>query len=149
MKTNLILAALLAATPLRAKPDGGPRGGRLLENEAPRAEFLVSEARRIEIRFYDAALAPVAPAGQVVNASAEAPAGKTRLEFAREGDALVSTTALPEGDGYTVVLQLRARADAKPQNFRIPLHLETCGGCDRAEYACTCEHGPDEHGHEH
>ena len=43
-------------------------------------------------------------------------------------------------DGYNLVVQFKQTADAKPQNFRFKLDLHTCGGCKRAEYACTCGH---------
>jgi len=53
---------------------------------------------------------------------------------------LVSKTKLPDGDGYNVVVQFKQAAAAKPQNFRFKLETHTCGGCKRAEYACTCDH---------
>ena len=71
---------------------------------------------------------------------AEAKDGKTKVEFEKVGEALKSKTKLPDGDGYNLVVQVRARADAKPQNFRFKLDLATCGECKRAEYACICEH---------
>ena len=61
------------------------------------------------------------------------------LELEKKGDVLVSKAKLPEGDGYGVVVQLKQTADAKPQNFRFKLETHTCGGCKRAEYACTCD----------
>ncbi len=149
MKKWMLMIALLAGLSAYAGVEAGPRGGRLLELESARAEFLVNEAKRIEIRFYDEAGAAIAPGERAVNAIADASTGKTKLEFQPDGDALVSTAALPEGDGYTVVVQIRARAEARPKNFRIPLHLEICGECNRAEYACVCEHAGDDHGHAH
>lgn len=150
MKQFGFVVALFAGLQLAqaAPPAGGPTGGRLLES-SPRAEFLVNAERKIEIRFLDEQLKAVPVAGKSVSIIAEASAGKVKLEVEPKGDALVTTTPLPEGDGYNVVVQIRATADAKPQNFRVPLHLENCGGCKRAEYACTCEsHGEDDgHGH--
>ncbi|MCE9613923.1 MAG: hypothetical protein K8T26_06570 [Lentisphaerae bacterium] len=125
---------------------GGPSGGRLLDS-SPRAEFLVNPERKVEIRFVDEHLKLVPAAGQVVGIIAEAPAGKSRLDVEPREGALVTTTPLPEGDGYTVVVQIRATADAKPQNFRVPLQLEPCGDCQRAEYACTCESHAEDAGH--
>ena len=43
------------------------------------------------------------------------------------------------GDGYNLVVQFKEKADAKPQNFRFKLDTNVCGGCKRAEYACTCD----------
>jgi hypothetical protein len=119
---------------------GGPKGGRLLENQPPRAEFFVEKDRTVTITFYDAALKPVAPAEQIVTAVAEAKSGKLKLEFEKKGGALVSTTPLPDGDGYNVVVQIRAAANARPQNFRIKYDSTTCRECKRPEYACTCGH---------
>ena len=135
-----MLAITLVTLALNATEDveAGPRGGRLLQAEHPRPEFFVEKDRTVSIAFYDAAQKQVPPGQQVVTAIAEAKGGKAKLEFERKGDLLVSKTPLPEGNGYTVVLQVRSTTDARPKNFRILLDLETCGGCDRAEYACTC-----------
>lgn len=150
MTTRLMLAMWMSAAVLQADVVGGPKGGRLLDNDPPRAEFLVNAERKVEIRFYDDGLNPTPPDGQVVAVIVEAPSGKARLDVLPQGDALVSSVALPEGDGYTVVVQIKASATARPQNFRIALHLEICEGCSRAEYACTCDHaGEGEHGHAH
>jgi len=74
------------------------------------------------------------------SATAEAPSGKTKLEFAKKGDLFVSTTKLPEGEGYQVVVQAKSTPDAKTKNFRIKLQLHICGGpCGNPEYACTCD----------
>jgi hypothetical protein len=143
-KLKLLTAALFAAFTLTStsaadKVEAGPRGGRLLQTDAPRPEFFVEKDRTVSIAFYDANKKKVPAAAQVVTAVAEAKSGKAKLEFEKKGDLLVSKSPLPEGNGYTVVVQYRANAEAKPQNFRIPLNTETCGGCKFAEYACTCD----------
>jgi hypothetical protein len=143
-KLKLLTAVLFAAftlTPASAadKVEAGPRGGRLLQTDVPRPEFFVEKDRTISIAFYDANKKKVPATAQVVTAVAEAKSGKAKLEFEKKGDLLVSKSPLPEGNGYNVVVQYRASAEAKPQNFRIPLNTETCGGCKRAEYACTCD----------
>ena len=148
MKTNLLMltlagalcAGLSIATAADKKLEAGPRGGRLLEKTAPRAEFLVEKDRSVSITFYDDKLQPLPVGNQVVTVMAEAKAGKTKLEFARKDGRLVSQMPLPEGEGYTVVVMLKAREDTKSQNFRFTLDLSTCGGCKRAEYACICGH---------
>jgi len=71
---------------------------------------------------------------------AEAQSGKTKLELTRKDGRLVSSTPLPEGEGYMIVVMLKAREDTKSQNFRFKLDTHNCGGCKRAEYACTCGH---------
>ena len=68
----------------------------------------------------------------------------------RVGDVLTSAEALPAGDGYLIVVQIKANPAGKTQNFRITYHAERCGECQRAEYACTCEHaGEEEDGQAH
>lgn len=48
-----------------------------------------------------------------VSVITEAKAGKTKIEFEKQGDVLVSKSKLPEGDGYNMVVQLKSNADAK------------------------------------
>lgn len=119
---------------------GGPKGGRLLETTPARAEFFVQKDRKVAITFYDKDLKPISPKDQVVNVIAEPKGGKARLELEKQGDSLVSKTALPEGDDYNVIVQVKENAEAKPKNFRIAYDEHICEGCDRAEYACTCGH---------
>ena len=143
MKTKsilIIIAALCGSLSLHAseKIVGGPKGGRLLEADGQKAEFFVTEDRRVEITFYDASLQPMAPASQAVAVIAEPKSGRTKLELEKTAAGYVSKTPLPEGDPYRVVVQLRATPESKLQNFRIDLNTETCGECKRAEYACTC-----------
>lgn len=146
MKTILFTCIALCATalvPLRAAGEavvGGPKGGRLLETEPLKAEFFVTPERKVEVIFYDAAMKPTAPTTQTVAVTAEAPSGRTKLDFEKTPTGFLSTTPLPDGDGYRVVAQVRPAADAKPQNFRITLAMHTCAECDRTEYACTCGH---------
>ena len=143
MKTllNVLLAALIGITPALAdaKVKAGPRKGRVLEMEGRNAEFFVEKDRTVSIAFYDAAMKPTALAEEVVSGTAEAPSGKAKLEFEKKGKLLVSKTALPAGEHYTVVIQVKSTADAKAKNFRIPLDLSVCKGCSNAEYACTCD----------
>jgi hypothetical protein len=118
----------------------GPRKGRILEVESQNAEFFVQADRTISIAFYDAAMKSQPAAEQVITATAEAPGGKVKLEFEKKDGMLVSKSPLPEGGTYTVVVQVKPTADAKPKNFRIPLDLSICKECSNPEYACTCEH---------
>ncbi len=121
------------------KHKGGPNGGRLLETE-PHAEFFVEKDRSVTIRFFSDDLKPVAVGEQTVTVLADAKEGKIKVEFDKSGDALKSKSPLPAGDGYNLVVQVRAKSDAKPQNFRFKLDLATCNECKRPEYACICEH---------
>lgn len=140
--THLIAVAVLAFGINLAQAEKitpGPKGGRLLENESPRAEFFVEKDKTVTITFYDNDLKPVKPADQVVTAIAEAKSGKVKIAFEKKGDVLVSKTALPEGNEYNVVVQFRSTADAKPVNFRVKYNTSTCEKCKRAEYACICD----------
>lgn len=150
-KSVLVSLALLAsATALfAAKPIPGPKGGKIVTSEAPHAEFFVAKDRTVVVSFYDKDLKPVPAAGQVVNAIAEAKTGRAKLDFAVKDGALVSTAALPEGDGYRIVLQVRDTAEARPKNYRVEFHDEVCGECKRAEYACICEDAGAHAGHSH
>ena len=136
----LAVAALSGAVALHAaeKVVGGPKGGRLLEVDGQKAEFFVTKDKKVEITFYDAALKPIAPADQVIAVTAEPKSGRAKLDLEKTATGFVSKTSLPEGAPYRVVVQMRAKPDAKPQNFRVDLDLENCGECKRAEYACTC-----------
>lgn len=135
-----LCAGLLAATAAEPKVEAGPKGGRLLEKTSPRAEFFVEKDHSVTIAFYDDKLQPVPAAGQAVTVIADVKGTKTKLEFEKKGDVLVSRTKLPEGDGYNLVVQFKQTAEAKPQNFRFAFDNHLCGGCKRAEYACTCDH---------
>ena len=139
------IALLTAAVTLAAKPIVGPKGGRVLTTEAPHAEFFVEKDRKVIVTFYDKDLKSVESGERVVNAVAEAKTGKVKLEFEKTADGLVSKQALPEGDDYTVVVQIRDNAGAKPKNYRVTFHDEVCGECKRAEYACICENSGAEH----
>lgn len=160
MKQNILTLALimtLAATSWATaehkhddKPIAGPQGGRVIEVASLHAEFLVTPERKASVRFYDEAMNPVAATEQAVTLIAEAPTGKAKLEFKNQDGVLISKANLPDGDGYNLVLQVKLKAEAAPQNFRIPLHLEICEKCKRAEYACICEDaGSEGHGHSH
>ena len=136
---GVLCVGLFTVNAADKKDLGGPKGGRLLEKTQPKAEFFVEKDHTVTIAFYDAALKPVPAADQSVTVVADAKDGKAKLEFEKKGDVLMSKGKLPEGDGYSVVVQFKQTADAKPQNFRFKLDTHTCGGCKRAEYACTCD----------
>lgn len=143
MKQLLLAFTLLAfgagAVLADVNVKAGPRKGRILELPGNDAEFFIEKDRTISIAFYDAAMKPVAPSAEVVTAVAEAPTGKTKLEFAKKGNLLVSKTPLPAGENYQVVVQARPNAEGKPQNFRIKVQTHTCKGCKNPEYACICD----------
>lgn len=150
MKTNIRILTLATALcvglslPAAEEHDhahkAAPKGGRLLEKTEPHAEFVVEKDRSVTINFYNEEMKPVPATTQTITVQAAAPSGRAKIEFEKKGDSLVSKTKLPEGDGYTVVVQFKQTPDAKPQNFRFKLDLAVCGECKQAEYACICEH---------
>jgi hypothetical protein len=148
MKTTLLLLTLagvlcLGLAPLNAaekKIASSPRGGRLLEKAAPQAEFFVEKDRTVTVAVYDDKRQPLPVGNQVVTVITEASGGKVRMELTRKDGRLVSQMPLPAGEGYTIVVLLKAREDAKSQNFRCKLELHECTGCKLAEYACVCGH---------
>ena len=101
MKTllNILLALTVSIIPALAdaKVKAGPRKGRVLEMEGKNAEFLVEKDRTVSIAFYDAAMKAQAPAAEVVTGTAEAPTGKVKVGFEKNGDLLISHTPLPGG----------------------------------------------------
>lgn len=142
MKTRsiLLLAAALCTAGLlhAAQPAAGPNGGRVLNSTPLKAEFLVKAGRHVEITFYDDHANPILPGEQVVAVIAEPAAGRVTLNLEKTATGFVSQTALPPGEPYRVVVQIRSSPDARPQNFRLDLNLALCGECQHAEYACTC-----------
>jgi hypothetical protein len=136
---GLLCAGILTLNAADKKHLGGPKGGRLLEMTEPKAEFFLEMDHTVTITFYDAALRSVPATTQGVTVIADAKDGKKTVAFEKKGDVLVSKTKLPDGDGYNLVVQFRQSAEAKPQNFRFKLETYTCGGCQRAEYSCTCD----------
>lgn len=148
MKTNLriltvaaaLCGGLFTAVAAEKKVEGGPKGGRILDKTSPKAEFFVEKDRTVTITFYDDKLQPVPVGNQVVTVIAEAKSGKTKVELERKDGRLVSPTPLPDGEGYTIVVMIKAREETKSQNLRFKLETHFCGGCKRAEYACICDH---------
>lgn len=140
---NTIIAVIalgLSVAALHAeKVIAGPKGGRLLAAEPQQAEFFVTADRRAEVTFYDAALKPTPVQEQVVTLIAETAVGKIPIELRKTETGFVSVAPLPTGDPYRLVMQVRPKAGAKPQNFRINLNLEQCAECKHPEYACICE----------
>lgn len=135
MKTLLVVLTLLAA----ATP--GPKGGKLLDNTSPRAEFFIEKDNRVTVTFYDDKLKPVPVAGQSVSLTAEPKSGKVKLELEKQGGVLVSKTPLPKSgffDEYQITVEIKAAADARPETFHVRFDMDVCGKCKRREYACLC-----------
>ena len=155
MKTKLIALSLALFAPAavfaaeghehakehaHAKKIAGPNQGRVLTGIEPHAELFVTAERKLRLTFLDDAGKPVAlPAGVGVTVITGDRAAPTTLSFAADGDALLSTAALPEGGNLPAVVRIKPGAEAKLVTIRVQLNLANCGECSRPEYACVCE----------
>lgn len=141
MKTTLVtlLATLAVAAALHAgEKAAGPNGGRVLSE--PKAEFFVTPERKVRITFLDAAGKSVAPAEQVVTVTTGGRSAPVKLAFEKSGDALVSDKALPEGNNFPTVVQVKMSPGARTITEKFNLNLAVCPECKLGEYACTCSH---------
>ena len=145
-KTLLRLFALTAlaftATVSHAheKNEAGPNKGRLITSVTPHAEFFVTAERKIQITFVGEDGKPVAPAAQVVTVTAGDRSAPTKLTFTQTGNVLLSDAALPGGNKFPTVVQIKTTPDSKPTYARFTLNTAICGECKNAEYACVCGH---------
>lgn len=146
---TLVLALPASAADKKADHDhghehekkmAGPNGGRILTKVEPHAEFFVTADRKVQITFVDDDGKAIGPAAQVVTITAGDRAAPTKLTFAKSGDVLLSDAALPAGNDFPAVVQIKATPDAKAVTEKFNVNLSTCGGCKKAEYACTCGH---------
>ena len=143
LKTHLLAlaAGLLVAVTAQAadpKPEVGPNKGKLIGQPPAQAEALISPEGILTITFLDAGLKPSAPGDRSLKVFAQLDAGRQPIEMAAKENALVSTAPLPKPEGYMLVVQSRAGADAKPTNSRFKYAMHICSGCKLPEYACPC-----------
>lgn len=128
----------------------GPNGGRVLVSVEPHLEFVVMKDRKVRITAVTNDKKPkVAKIGeQSVKVIAGKRLSPTRLAFTRDGNSLISDKALPEGQNFPVVVQIKVDPKSKTVLDRFQLNLEDCPTCDSLEYACACDHSHD-HDHKH
>ncbi len=122
----------------------GPTGGKLITEVEPHVEFFVNKENKVEIRFIDDDMKVVAPGEQVIKVTLGERSAPTKLTFTKDGDKLISDTAIPEGNDLPTVVQIKTSADAKTVTEKFNLNLEQCPSCKNKEYACTCAHGEEE-----
>jgi hypothetical protein len=122
------------------KVKAGPTGGRLITTVEPHVEFFVNKDKKVEIRFVDDDNKVVAPGEQVVAVTLGERSKPTKLTFTKDGDKLVSDKAVPAGNDYPTVVQIKATPKAKAVNAKFNLNMTKCPTCEYAEYACTCDH---------
>jgi hypothetical protein len=137
MKTLLLsllsIGALIAAEP--AKP-AVVRPGRALEAIGVRADFLIQPDRKATVTFVDEAGKPVARGERTVTVKVD---GKD-VAVEPQANGFITKEPLPTKEPAPIVVQVRAKADDKPANFRLTLDTSLCGGCKRQEYGCICGH---------
>jgi hypothetical protein len=136
----LAIAAFVAPAIAAEKKEGGPNGGRVMTATKPPLEFFVTKDRKVEITALTEDLKPGKLSGQVIAVTAGDRSKPTKLEFKEEGDKLVSTNALPEGNDYPVSVSIKTDAKAKAAYEKFNLNLEKCPTCKFQEYACICAH---------
>lgn len=122
------------------KKASGPNGGRLLTKIEPRAEFFVTAERKVQITFVDARGTAIAPDTQIVTAIAGDRAAPTKLSFVKTGNVLVSDVALPAGNDFPTVVQIKLTPESKAVVERFNLNMSVCSDCSKPEYACICGH---------
>ena len=118
----------------------GPNGGRVLTSVEPHAEFFVTDDRKVQIAFVNDDLKAVPAAGQNVSVIAGDRSSPTSLSFAKSGDVLLSDKALPAGNDFPVIVQIKTDGSAETVREKFNLNLSDCPTCDYKEYACTCAH---------
>ena len=135
----LLSSFVLTSSAFADRGEVGPRGGKLLENIAPRAEFFILPDRHVSIIFVDENKKPTSVNNQEVSVKIAA-AGKTsEMKLIKKGDEFLSSEPLVDGDGHLITVQIKKSATEKPENFRVKFESHICGGCAHAEYACTCD----------
>ena len=118
----------------------GPNKGRMISTVTPQAEFFVQDNGKVKITFFDKEMNVVAPSGQSVSVVSGERISPVELTFTAEGDALVSTEALPAGNNFPTIVAIKSNADAKEVVTRLTLNLSDCSSCSNQEYACECHH---------
>lgn len=142
MKSTFLIGAIAAGLltlTAQAEPAGaGPNKGKLVGQAPDLAEAVISADGILTVTFLDADNKPAAPGARTVSVFAQLDAGRQPVEMVAKDGAFISASPLPKPEGYILVVQIRASADAKPVNTRIPFAMHICGGCQLPEYACTC-----------
>ena len=138
MKTIILsllsIGALVAAEP--AKPASAARPGRALEAPGVRADFVIQPDRKAAVTFVDEAGKPAVRGDRTVNIKVD---GKD-VALEPRADGFITKEPLPAKEPVPIIIQIRAKADGKPANFRVMLDTSLCGECKRPEYGCACAH---------
>ncbi|WP_438479923.1 hypothetical protein [Oleiharenicola lentus] len=122
------------------KKVAGPNGGRIFESVTPHVEFFVTPERKIQFTFLDENNQAIAPGAQSVTVTTGDRTNPVTLTFTRQGNVLLSDTALPAGKNLPAVIQLKLTPESAPVIEKFNVNLSTYSECQHAEYACTCGH---------
>ena len=122
------------------KRTAGPNRGRVITGVEPRAEFFVTPERKVQITFLGKDGTAIAPAAQVATVTAGERAAPTKLTFERKANVLLSTSVLPAGNDFPVVVEIVPSPGAAKIVEKFYFDSSICGECKNAEYACICAH---------
>ena len=125
-----------------------PNGGRILHEIVPHAEFLITKDRKVQITFVDDEGKALEDAATVraIGGERKAP---TRFTFKKTKTGFISEEKLPKGDMVPIVLMFKDSEGKKVPTIKFNVNMANCPTCDFLEYACTCDHGHDDDGHDH
>lgn len=152
-KLITILLAALAAFSARAADDHGhshgnefgPNGGRLValaEGNPLHVEVVLNKEGKFVIGLFDEKTKkPVPVTTQTLVLTHKEKKAKLTPEL-KDGKWVV---AKPEGDDFWLIFQVKPAADAKALVARLHYDAAICGGCNKPEWLCTCDH---DHGDE-
>ena len=124
MKTTLLTFAVATLTGTALAHERitiGPKGGRVIyvdSTTTPNVEFLVDPEGRAHIALLDKRREPISLGEQTISVTAGPRASAKKLTAEKQGDTFV-TEKLPGGAPYTVIIQLKEGAAAKPQTLRL------------------------------
>lgn len=120
--------------------EAGPNGGRIIDSVEPRFEFFVTADNKVQITFLNKKGEPIAPGEEEVSLVGGDRSSPTKLAFVKKDGVLLSTTALPEGNNYPVILTIKTNPFAKAVREKFSLNRSDCPSCEYQEYACVCGH---------
>jgi hypothetical protein len=125
MKRILIaaIAAVVLATSTYAheRITIGPKGGRVVyldSTSVPNVEFVVNKDNRAEIALLDKERKPIALTDHAITVTAGPRASAKKLTVEKQADSFL-TEAIPADAPYTVVIQIKENAKAKPLIARV------------------------------
>lgn len=121
LSTLIIAAVLQTASFAHERITIGPKGGRVVYLDSttiPNVEFVVNKEDRAEIALLDKDRKPIALGEHAVVVTAGPRASAKKLTIEKQGDAFL-TEKVPAGAPYTVVIQIKEKANGKSLTARV------------------------------